>query len=175
MSDDPGETPSDTPATDGAPRPEPSTSVDSQTAVAPGTPTVPVEPVDGETRHRGSMVTRDAVVPAKPHQSGRVHTASDIAPALDAARVPGAPALPVGTRVRHASAPSHDLASPQANPPAAATGGGLSAGGSSSSHVGTLGLMSALLLIFLVHWSTVLLVTERWRFTVCLAPRERPG
>jgi hypothetical protein len=55
---------------------------------------------------------------------------------------------------------------------------GSSAGSSSSSGssgAGPLGIIAALVLIFLRRWFRMLLVPERWRTTVFLALRERPG
>jgi hypothetical protein len=114
-------------------------------------------------------------VPAKAVQSGRIQTAPEIPPALDAARSSVAASLAVGARGRQAIASPNYVAPWQPRVRAAVSAGGPSAGSSSSSGSGPLGLISALLLIFLLYWSAVPLVRERWRPAALLALPERPG
>jgi hypothetical protein len=120
-------------------------------------------------------VMRDKVVPATAVQSGRIHTASEIARVLEAARLRVATPLVVGGRVGHAAAPPNVIAPRQPSVHISASGGGTSAGSSSSSGGVPLGLISALLMVFLLHWSAVSQVPERWRPSVFLALPERPG
>jgi hypothetical protein len=116
-------------------------------------------------------VMRDKVVPATAVQSGRIHTASEIARVLEAARLRVATPLVVGGRVGHAAAPPNVIAPRQPSVHISASGGG----SSSSSGGVPLGLISALLMVFLLHWSAVSQVPERWRPSVFLALPERPG
>ena len=148
----------------------------SSTPAAPSTPVAPTLPVDDEVFHHGSVpaVMRDTVVPATAVQSGRIHTASEIARVIEAtASGVGAP-LAVGARVGPAAAPPNDIA-PRQPSVQSRVSGGPAAGSSNSSGGVPLGLISALLLISLLHWSTVLLLPERWWPTLFLAPPERPG
>jgi hypothetical protein len=121
--------------------------------------------MDGETQHRGSSVAGDAGRPARAAQSARIHADVEIDAAVHA------------TRSRRA-APSNDVGEPLREKRAAMARSGLSAGSSGSSGSsgsGPLGLICALLLIFLPRWFKMLGVPERWRTTVFLALRERPG
>jgi len=176
-SDDFGQPSSDTPTADGASRSEPSTSLESATSAEPSTRVAPASPVAGETQVRGSILTvmRDAVEPAKAVQSGRIQTAPEVAPALYTAHSRVATSLAAGARGRQATASPNDVAPLQPWVRAAVSAGGPSAGSSSSSGAGPLGLISALMLIFLLHWSAVLLVPERWRPAAFFARPERPG
>jgi hypothetical protein len=120
-------------------------------------------------------VIRDTVVPATAVQSGRIHTASETAWVLDVTRSRVAARLVMGARAGHAAALPNVVAPPQPSMHAPVSGGGLAAGSSSSSGGVPLGLISALILILLLHWFTLSLVRERWRATVFLALPERPG
>jgi hypothetical protein len=176
-SDNSGEASSDIP-TDGRGSPsETSTSLESSTAVAPSVPAAPTLPIVAETHHRGSVlaVMREAAGPAKALHPGRAHTALEIVPAPDAARTPVATPLAVRAEVGHTAVPPTEVAPQQPRAVVGMSTAGPSAGSSSSSSAGLLGLISALLFLFLVHWSSALLVPERWARTVFLALPARPG
>jgi hypothetical protein len=74
-----------------------------------------------------------------------------------------------------AAGPHDDVAPEQTRTLPGMSTGGSSAGSSSSSSAGLLGLICALLFLVLLHWSSVLLVRERWRRRVFLALPEQPG
>jgi hypothetical protein len=165
-SDRSGETLSATPAAERDSPPAPSTSLASPPPVAPSTSVAPTLPVDGETHHRGSSLAGHAGRPARAVESTPIHTEVGAHVAVDA------------TRLRGPAPPPNDAGLPLREKRTAMAHAGLSAGSagsSGSSGAGPLGIIAALLLIFLPRWFTMLLVPERWQTTVFLALRERPG
>jgi hypothetical protein len=171
--DNSDQTVSDIPAASEGSPPERWTGAEPPTVAAPSQPIAPTLPVNGKEQHQGSMLARDE--PAKAVQFGRIHVRSEIAPALDAARARLAAPSAVGARASHLTAPSSYVAPQQPVVRAPVSSGGASAGSASSSGVGPHGLVSALLLVVLMHWSALLVVKVRWRPTVFLAVDERPG
>jgi hypothetical protein len=162
-SDRSGETLSATPAANGDSPPAPSTSLASPPPVAPSTSVAPTLPVDGETQHRVSSLAAHAGRPARAVESTPIHTDVGTHVAVDAARVRGPAHSP------------NDAGLPLGGKHTAMAHGGLSAGSSGSSGAGPLGIIAALFLIFLPRWFRLLVAPERWRTTVFLSLRERPG
>ena len=168
-SDRSGETLSATPVAERDSPPAPSTSPASSPPVAPATPVAPTLPVDGERQHRGSSPAGHMGTPARAFESTPIHTEVGTNVAVDATRLRG-PARPpndVGVALREKRA---DVAASGLS-----AGSAGSAGSSGSSGAAPLGIIAVLVLTFLSPWFRLLLVPERWRTTVFLALRERPG
>jgi hypothetical protein len=175
-SDNAGQAPSDWLADDGGSPSEASRSFEPSTPAAPPARGAPPPPVVGETRHRGSVlaVTRDPAVAPKALHTGRARSGLEPVSAFDVAETR------VATRLAVRAAGDTDRTPDGVVPQQTRTLGGMStagasAGSSSSSSASVLGLISGLLVLVLLHWSGVLLVRERWRRMVFLAPPEQPG
>ena len=75
----------------------------------------------------------------------------------------------------HAAVPPNHVAPGQPRTVVGGSTTGPSEGSSSPGSAGPLALTCALLFLFVLHWSSVLLARERSRRTVFLALPERPG